>query len=86
MKTNKHNYYMCQVLCQIDRFACFAAYFLSFLKENAFQNFEESFWTINQKKEFPEFSLTLTISTIFPDFSLTMHGNPEFLRPPQCLH
>ena len=26
------------VECQIDRFACFAAYFSSFPKENAFQN------------------------------------------------
>ena len=58
--------------CQIDCFACSAAYFSSFLRENAFQSLEENLWTINQKTEFPDFSLTLTISKIFPDFSLTM--------------
>ena len=30
------------VECQIDCFACFAAYFSSFPKENAFQNLEEN--------------------------------------------
>ena len=52
----------------MDRFACFAACFSSFPKENAFQNFEENLSTINRKTEFPDFSLTLTISKIFPDF------------------
>ena len=67
------------VECQIDRFACFAAYISSFPKESAFQSLEENLWTINRKKEFPDFSLTLTISKIspdflkkFPDFSLTL--------------
>ena len=55
------------VECQIDHFACFSAYFLSFPKENTFQNLEENLWTINWKTEFPHFSLTLTISKIFPD-------------------
>ena len=55
------------VECQIDRFACFAAYFSSFPKESVFQSLEENLWTINRKKEFPDFSLTLTISKIFPD-------------------
>ena len=50
--------------CQIDCFPCFAAYFSSFPKENAFQNLEETLWTINQKTEFPDFSLTLTINYI----------------------
>ena len=56
------------VECQIDRLACFAAYFSSFPKENAFQNLEEDLWTINRKTEFSDFSLTLTTSIIFPDF------------------
>ena len=56
------------VECQIDRLACFAAYFSSFPKENAFQNLEEDLWTINRKTEFSDFSLTLTVSIIFPDF------------------
>ena len=60
------------VECQIDYFACFAPYFSSFPKENAFQNLEENLWTINWKTGFPDFSLTLTISKIFPDFSLTL--------------
>ena len=60
------------VECQIDRFACFAAFFSSFPKENAFQSLEENLCTINRKTEFPDFSLTLTISKIFPDFSLTL--------------
>ena len=47
------------VECQIDCFACSAAYFSSFPKENAFWSLEENLWTINQKKEFPDFSLTL---------------------------
>ena len=61
------------IKCQIDRFPCFAAYFSSFLKGNAFQSLEENLWTINRKTEFPDFSLTLTISKIFPD-----RGNPAF--------
>ena len=64
--------YVSGVECQIDRFACFAAFFSSFPKENAFQSLEEKLWTINRKTEFPDFSLTLTISKIFPDFSLTL--------------
>ena len=83
------------VECQIDYFACFAAYFSSFPKENTFQNLEQNLWTINWKTEFPDFSLTLTISKIFPDFSLTLkifvfpwlfpdHGNPDFWRQPIC--
>ena len=56
------------VKCQIDCFACFAAYFSSFPKGNAFRSLEEHLWTINRKTEFPYFSLTLTISKIFPDF------------------
>ena len=56
------------VECQIDRFACFAAYFSSFPKENAFQSLEEDLWTINRKTESPDLSLTLTIPKIFPDF------------------
>ena len=63
---------MSDVECQIDRFACFATYFSSFPKENAFQNLEDHLWTINQKTEFPDFSLSLIISKIFPDFSLTL--------------
>ena len=35
------------VECQIDCFACFAAYFSSFPKENTIQNLEENLWTIN---------------------------------------
>ena len=53
--------------CQIDRFACFAAFFSSFPKEDVFQSLEENLWTINRKTEFPDFSLTLTISKIFTD-------------------
>ena len=45
------------VECQIDRFACFVAYFSSFPKENTFQSLE-NFRTINGKTEFPDFSLT----------------------------
>ena len=60
------------VECQIDRFACVAAFFSSFPKENVFQSLEENLWTINRKTEFPDFSLTLTISKIFPDFSFTL--------------
>ena len=41
----------------------------SFPKENAFQNLEESFWTINRKTEFTDISLTLTISKFFRNFS-----------------
>ena len=57
---------------QIDCFACSAAYFSFFPKENAFQSPEENLWTITQKTEFPHFSLTLMISKIYPDFSLTL--------------
>ena len=53
---------------QIDRFACFAAFFSSFPKENAFQSLEKNLWTINRNTEFPDFSLTLTKSKILPDF------------------
>ena len=55
------------IKCQIDHFACFAAYFSSFPKGNAFQCLEEHLWTINRKTEFPDFLLTLTISNISPD-------------------
>ena len=50
MRTTDHNYYMCQAYleCHIDRFACFAEYFSSFPKENAFQSLEENLQTINQ--------------------------------------
>ena len=68
MKTTDHNYYVSDVECQIDRFACFAAYFSPSPKENAFQNLEENLRTINQKTEVPDFSLTLTKSKIFPEF------------------
>ena len=66
------------VECQIDRFACFAAFFSSFSKENAFQSLEENLWTINRRTEFPDFSLTLTISKIFPDF---LKNSPTFPWP-----
>ena len=74
-RTKLQNHWPAQLLhvsgieCQSDHFTCFAAYFSSFPKENAFQNLEESFWTINRKTEFTDFSLTLTISKIFRDFS-----------------
>ena len=80
------------VECQIDRLACFAAYFSSFPKENAFQNLEEDLWTINRKTEFSDFSLTLTVSIIFPDFlknSLTFpltDSNPVIKKIPQKLN
>ena len=71
-KTTDHNYYKGSgVQCQIDCFACPAAYFSSFPKENAFQSLEENLWTINQKTEFPDLSLTLK-NLFFPDFSLTV--------------
>ena len=62
------------VECQIDRFACFAAYFPSFPKENTHQSLE-NFRTINGKTEFPDFSLR-DFPWLFPDlekilFSLT---------------
>ena len=64
------------VECQIDRFACFAAYFSSFPKENAFQSLEENLWTINRKKEFPDFSLTFKdfpwLFKKFTEVSLTL--------------
>ena len=53
------------VECQIDRFACFAAYFSSFLKKNTFQSLE-NFRTINRKTEFPDFLLT-DFPWLFPD-------------------
>ena len=49
-------------------YVCFAAYFSSSPKENAFRSLEEHLWTIHRKTEFPDFSLTLTISKIFTDF------------------
>ena len=71
-KTTDHNYYKGSgVQCQIDCFACPAAYFSSFPKENEFQSLEENLWTINQKTEFPDLSLTLK-NLFFPDFSLTV--------------
>ena len=63
---------MSGVECQIDRFACFVAYFSSFPKENTFQSLE-NFRTINGKTEFPDFSLTdfpwrfKKIPWLFPD-------------------
>ena len=66
------------VECQIDRFACFAAYFSSFPKENAFQSLEEDLWTINRKTEFPDLSLSLTVPKIFPDF---LKNSLTFPRP-----
>ena len=83
-KTTDHNYYVSGVECQIDRFACFAAYFSFFPKENVFQNLEENLWTLNRKTEFPDFSLTLTISKIFPNFlkdSLTFPELENFCFP-----
>ena len=55
MTTTDHNVHMSDVKWQTDRFACSAAYFSSFPKENAFQSLEENLWTINAKTEFPDF-------------------------------
>ena len=57
---------MSDVKCQIDCFACFAAYFSSFPKENAFQNIEGNLWTINQKTEFPDFDNIKDFPWLFP--------------------
>ena len=83
-RTKLQNHWPAQLLhvsgieWQSDHFTCFAAYFSSFPKENAFQNLEESFWTINRKTEFTDFSLTLTISKIFRDFSKHSLTFPTF--------
>ena len=59
--------YVSGIECHIERFVCFAAYFSSFPKEDAFQSLEENLWTVNHRTEFPDFSLNLKISKIFPD-------------------
>ena len=67
------------VECPIDRFACFAAYFSSFPRENAFQNCWRSLMNYRPENRIPwpftDFDNTKDFPRLFkkfPDFSLTL--------------